>query len=375
MMKAVKVKAVKPPAPSGKSARDSRAAPRGLAVEMSVTLGLSREQFRNLPITDSKYNAVFGDPAWNRGYWEAAGPLFPALTMPEQTQAAAAAAAEREHYGVNEGVSWVSYLLGSTAESSDGTVLGKVEDVLLPENASRVAYAIVTLDKLKHPKAGMAVVPWAAIRFQRPTAIAPFVANIRASTATIEQNAFSKGRRPDLEGHQFAEKVCRDYGVRPHWEGGNPAVLVYAPEHEYVPARNQNNGGGLKNPVAPSPDLTVTAVTGPTQIALDGLGTVTVTVENAGTAFSGAFDLGIYLSTDRIWDYGDTLVATAVVPSIAPGGSKHWQVPLSLSTVNGLSAGTYYWIAYADPSKHVAESNENNNTLADSTPVVVHGTF
>jgi hypothetical protein len=116
-------------------------------------------------------------------------------------------------------------------------------------------------------------------------------------------------------------------------------------------------------PQVPGPtiDLSVIGLGYPSHLALDGQGNVSVGVGNSGNAASGGFDLGVYLSKDATWDAGDVLVATQSFLNVGAGDSQGAVVPIDLSEVGGLSPGTYYLIAYADPANEVLESNENNN--------------
>ncbi len=156
--------------------------------------------------------------------------------------------------------------------------------------------------------------------------------------------------------------------------------IAYADTTGLVPESNEdNNWAAATLPVTLEPpqqvDLTVSGVSGPTQIGTEGQGTVSLTLNNTGADPSGASELGVYLSTDQTWDAGDTLVTTMNDASLAGGASQPYQVPIDLSTVGGLSGGTYYWIAYADVGDQVTETNEANNTAASATPVSVEEGF
>ncbi|MFD7153818.1 discoidin domain-containing protein [Kribbella sp. NPDC059898] len=110
---------------------------------------------------------------------------------------------------------------------------------------------------------------------------------------------------------------------------------------------------------APNPDLTLSGVSWtPTAPVETDMITVRATVNNGGTAGSGATDVNFYL--------GDTKVGTAAVGALAAGAST--TVSASIGTRD---AGSYTLSAKVDEANTVIEQNDGNNTANASGPLVV----
>ncbi len=120
-------------------------------------------------------------------------------------------------------------------------------------------------------------------------------------------------------------------------------------------------------------DLVVTALTGPNTAQAGGTLNVSGTVTNQGSVAAGPFTFEFYFSSspaistaavDTGW--GCTISRLAAGASFTCSGS--------IGVPAGLSTGTWYLGAIADPDNFVAESNEGNNARAsDSGPVNVNG--
>ncbi|MGZ0149295.1 discoidin domain-containing protein [Kribbella sp. WER1] len=110
---------------------------------------------------------------------------------------------------------------------------------------------------------------------------------------------------------------------------------------------------------APNPDLTLSGVswTPTAPVETDAI-TVRATVNNGGTAGSGATDVNFYLGT--------TKVGTAPVGALAAGAST--TVSASIGTRD---AGSYALSAKVDEANTVIEQNDGNNTANASGPLVV----
>ncbi|MEV6892983.1 discoidin domain-containing protein [Kribbella sp. NPDC051137] len=110
---------------------------------------------------------------------------------------------------------------------------------------------------------------------------------------------------------------------------------------------------------APNPDLTLSGVswTPTAPVETDSI-TVRATVNNGGTAGSGATDVNFYL--------GGTKVGTAAVGALAAGAST--TVSASIGTRD---AGSYAVSAKVDEANSVIEQNDGNNTANASGPLVV----
>ncbi|TDW70855.1 discoidin domain-containing protein [Kribbella pratensis] len=110
---------------------------------------------------------------------------------------------------------------------------------------------------------------------------------------------------------------------------------------------------------APNPDLTLSGVswTPTSPVETDAI-TVRATVNNGGTAGSGATDVNFYL--------GNTKVGTAAVGALAAGAST--TISASIGTRD---AGSYALSAKVDEANTVIEQNDGNNTANASGPLVV----
>jgi len=92
---------------------------------------------------------------------------------------------------------------------------------------------------------------------------------------------------------------------------------------------------------------------------------VTDTTTNIGGGDAPPTSVAFYLSTNFIFDAGDTpLGATRSVPALASGATSSVQTTATIPA--GTPAGTYYVFAKVDPSEAVFETQESNNTRLTS---------
>jgi uncharacterized repeat protein (TIGR01451 family) len=119
-----------------------------------------------------------------------------------------------------------------------------------------------------------------------------------------------------------------------------------------------------------APDLVITSLTGPSAAVIGGHISVTLAVDNRGSAAAPAFQVEIYFSTTP------TITTSAIdtgsrctVSSLAAGAST--QCSISVAVPVSLPPGTWYLGAIADPTNQVVEQDKSNNArVADSGPVV-----
>lgn len=117
---------------------------------------------------------------------------------------------------------------------------------------------------------------------------------------------------------------------------------------------------------ATPPDLTVTAVSGPTSARRGNTITGNVTVYNQGTtATGGGFTVALYLSTDGVITSGDISLGTVSASALNAFASQ--TIPYSKTVPTSMAKGTYYIGAIADSANVIVESNENNNSRAGNT--------
>jgi subtilase family serine protease len=129
-----------------------------------------------------------------------------------------------------------------------------------------------------------------------------------------------------------------------------------------------NNVKATATPVIVGPDLVITAAAPTPATTAPGL-TVSVsnTVKNQGGLATGAFDVGVYLSTDNTYQDGvDLLLNTRRVTGLWPGAISTAANPVVIPADQ--SAGNYFLIVRADSTGsapgEVPEANETNNTRA-----------
>lgn len=120
----------------------------------------------------------------------------------------------------------------------------------------------------------------------------------------------------------------------------------------------------------PQPDLLVQSVTYTPHTALQG-GSVQVVseVRNAGTLSAGAFQVGIYLSTDDVIATDDLRIGTRTVFQLGIGFGSASSAPVTIPPA--LAPGTYYLGVIADDLAQVGETLETNNALRASGTLVV----
>ncbi len=116
-------------------------------------------------------------------------------------------------------------------------------------------------------------------------------------------------------------------------------------------------------------DIVAESATAPASAVIGGQMPVTSTFRNQGSQATGAFEAGIYFSTDAVIDADDRYAEfSCSVGSLAPdeAGSCDGAV-----TVPSLAPGSYYVGVLADRLNAVGESSESNNGFAAPTQVEV----
>jgi len=123
-------------------------------------------------------------------------------------------------------------------------------------------------------------------------------------------------------------------------------------------------------------NLVVTAVSGPTTAILNETISVTYTVKNLGDAASGAYNVGLYLSTNKtISPANDRLLKTVTFAAgLAPGKTRQTTTKIVVP-INGLS-GNYYYGAVVASSKKASSKQVSivRYTAEDSDTVTDHKT-
>jgi hypothetical protein len=94
-------------------------------------------------------------------------------------------------------------------------------------------------------------------------------------------------------------------------------------------------------------------------------------VSNHGFTDSGAFDVGVHISTSPVVTRNDARIGHRTVANLPADGTMDI-APVLLGFPSGLPAGTYYLAAVADDTDAVAEYEEGNN-VSQSTSIVISG--
>ena len=154
---------------------------------------------------------------------------------------------------------------------------------------------------------------------------------------------------------------------------GTYFLLACADDAKVVPETDETNNcvASAGTVQVTLPDLVETAVTNPPPAAKPGgtLG-VTDTTKNQGAVAAAASTTRYYLSLNTLRDSGDlALSGSRSVPSLAPGATSTGSVTVTIPT--SAPSGTYFLLACADDGKVVPETNEANNCVASTTPVIV----
>jgi sporulation protein YlmC with PRC-barrel domain len=223
---------------------------------LTVTVDLSAAEFGKVPSFGRGDFAVLEKPEWRKSNWDVFSSVIRNGHEPRMEGAHAGAGGMGHEHGMNaqpantaDKMSMkpnvpladrrVTNLIGVKATAPGDKAVGDVKDMLVADRSGRLAYAIVTLASLEHAKADLALVPWAAIKFQTPKPGEALVASIDANEQTIEQYAFSKGELPDVQSRQYAERISRDYSVQPFWGAAPSSAYGYVPEPGNQPQQNK----------------------------------------------------------------------------------------------------------------------------------------
>ncbi len=135
---------------------------------------------------------------------------------------------------------------------------------------------------------------------------------------------------------------------------------------------NESTGTFTVQPKPVQPDIVMTALSGPATGATGTTIVLNSTVTNQGTASSGSFSIGFYLSIDATITTGDTRIGTRTVNGLAPGASSATQT--SVLIPGSTAPQTYYLGAIADYANARVESDETNNAITGNQVALSPGT-
>jgi uncharacterized repeat protein (TIGR01451 family) len=160
----------------------------------------------------------------------------------------------------------------------------------------------------------------------------------------------------------------RTYTVKPLIPGTLAPGIYYigaiADTGNRVGESNESNNSlaGNKISFVSKVDLVITSVSGPATASPGQQVAFTATVKNQGSANAGQFYVTVYLSTDSTITKDDLQMGSGFASGLALGGQK--MLTINSTIPASVALGSYTIGAIADSRNNVAESNENNNSLA-----------
>jgi subtilase family serine protease len=137
-------------------------------------------------------------------------------------------------------------------------------------------------------------------------------------------------------------------------------LLIRADGANSVPESSETNNTTWRAlPVGP--DLSVLGLTAPSSAAAGQSITVSDTTSNQGGGAAPASVTRYFLSSNWVWDAGDTPLGSRDVATLAGGASSAGSATLTIPA--GTAPGTWYLIVLADGYATVVEAAENNNVF------------
>ncbi|HEY4797642.1 MAG TPA: CARDB domain-containing protein, partial [Bacteroidia bacterium] len=152
---------------------------------------------------------------------------------------------------------------------------------------------------------------------------------------------------------------------------GNYYILFYADYSGAVAESNETNNVSSSSITIQAPviDLYIQSQSiSPTTVAAGYSITASCYINNQGNATASSSNVGFYLSTDAVWDAGDTYLNYSAGGTLSANSSSYRSVTVGIPS--GTTPGTYYILFYADYSNAVSESVETNNVVALAINVI-----
>lgn len=156
---------------------------------------------------------------------------------------------------------------------------------------------------------------------------------------------------------------------------GNYYLLYFA---DYSGAQSESDETNNVSSVAitvttPSIDMVIQSQTAsPTSVAAGGSVSVGCYIYNQGNTSSSSSNVGYYLSTDAVWDAGDTYLNYTAGGTLGALASSYRSSTVTIPLAT--TPGSYYILYYADYANAVTETDETNNVanvvISVLTPVI-----
>ena len=190
-------------------------------------------------------------------------------------------------------------------------------------------------------------------------------ATVSAYELSINEEVSVEGVAPTTPGTYYAYFVAdADDAIGEYHEGNNLEM---------------NDAPIQVLPTATTIDLMGEDCIHPDAVALDSPFTVSVSMIVSGeTDLTSPVNVGVYLSTDDVFDGGDERAGSFVMNNVPLG--KEYDAWEDLDSQNAqeitissgtFSTGTYYVFYKLDYDEQLAEGNEDNNTGMSESPIVV----
>ncbi len=172
----------------------------------------------------------------------------------------------------------------------------------------------------------------------------------------------------------LAPGAQRTYTVKPVISSfltpGSYYIGAIADTGNRVGESNENNNSLAGNQIfiVSKVDIIVTSISGPASASPGQEVAFIATVKNQGSADAGQFYVTVYLSTDPIITRGDIEIRSGFISWLPAGGQQ--TLTINATIFASVAPGSYYVGAIADSRSNVAESNENNNSLAGGQIII-----
>jgi subtilase family serine protease len=154
--------------------------------------------------------------------------------------------------------------------------------------------------------------------------------------------------------------------IPPDTATGTHYLIARADAAGQVPEGNESNNTRAVT-IRVGPDLQVSAFTGPSRGGVGGEIAVSDTTRNSGASTAPGSMTAFYLSSNTIFDAGDTRLQPArSVGPLAAGAAVSGTTNVTLPSV---APGVWYLVALADDQGAVVETAENNNTRYTSISI------
>ncbi|MEH2220420.1 MAG: CARDB domain-containing protein [Nostoc sp.] len=132
---------------------------------------------------------------------------------------------------------------------------------------------------------------------------------------------------------------------------------------DYALKSSKSNKNHTQAIAAIQPDLIARTVSAPSSAVPGSTIQLSYEIENQGNASAGYSYTKFYLSQDLSLGSEDIFLGDDYVDNILSGYYRSESTTLTIG--NSVAAGSYYLVYQADGYNYVAESNENNNAVAD----------